>query len=281
MPQRDIHVSVISHDDDEILNHLLGDLEALDIAERLQTTITINLPGQNSDNHAACSLPTEVVCNPCPRGFGANHNAAYHRAPLPDERKFFLIVNPDVRMVEDAIGPLVRAVESNPKIGVAAPCVKGVYGSLEDSAREIPTPLRLFLKVFGRKGQMNTDIDGACCLPDWVAGMFMLFRCEAFELLGGFDERYFLYYEDIDICCRVWLEGYCIHWDPNVSIVHAAQRKSRRNLRHMRWHIRSIIRFFCSDVYRRARSLHSMRFRDGAFLPRIESIKKNPLNGGR
>ncbi len=259
MLPRDIHVSVISHDDDEILNQLLGDLEKLDIAERLQSTITINLPGQKSEIHSERSFPVDVISNAYPKGFGANHNAAYHRAPSPQERKFFLIMNPDVRVVEDAISPLVRAVESDPKIGVAAPCVKGMQGCLEDSAREIPTPFRLFLKVFGRKGQMNPDFSGGKCRPDWVAGMFLLFRCEAFDLMGGFDERYFLYYEDIDICCRLWLEGYCTHWDPNVSIVHAAQRKSRRNLRYMRWHIASIMRFFRSDVYRRVRYLHSTR----------------------
>lgn len=270
MLPRDIHLSVISHDDDEILNHLLGDLEKLDIAERLQSTITINLPGQKKKLHCERSFPIDVIRNSFPKGFGANHNAAYHQAPFPDERRFFLIMNPDVRMAEDVIGPLVRAVEADATVGVAAPRVKSVFGRLEDSAREIPTPFRLFLKVFGRKGQMNADIDGSTGRPDWVAGMFMLFRCNAFDHVGGFDERYFLYYEDIDICCRLWLEGYCTHWEPNVSIVHAAKRKSRRNFRYMCWHIKSIIRFFRSDVYRRVRHLHAIRDRYEVFLPSVK-----------
>ena len=95
--------------------------------------------------------------------------------------------------------------------------------------------------------------------PDWVAGMCMLFPRQAFAEVDGFDTRYHLYYEDVDICSRLWLSGYTVMVDPRFSIIHAAQRSSHRNLRYARWHLQSMLRFFRSDVYRKARALHGRR----------------------
>src|SRR5690606_14674162 len=72
---------------------------------------------------------------------------------------------------------------------------------------------------------------------DWAAGMFMLFRAEAFEAIGGFDEGFHLYYEDVDICTRLWIAGWKVMLHPGVQVVHDAQRTSHRNFRYMRWHV--------------------------------------------
>ena len=77
----------------------------------------------------------------------------------------------------------------------------------------------------------------------------MLFQSAAFLELGGFDERYFLYYEDVDICARLRLAGHEIVVCPWVSVVHAARRESHQKLQYLAWHIASITRFFCSLVF--------------------------------
>lgn len=74
--------------------------------------------------------------------------------------------------------------------------------------------------------------------------MFMLFRSQDFERLGGFDERYFLYYEDVDICVRAGQQGMRVVACPKVSVVHDARRDSRRSFKHLRWHLASMVRFF-------------------------------------
>jgi GT2 family glycosyltransferase len=79
--------------------------------------------------------------------------------------------------------------------------------------------------------------------PDWIAGMFMLFRSELFREVGGFDERYFLYYEDVDLCFRLRQHGYEVILVPDARAVHFAQRQSHRNLRYLLWHVRSLVRF--------------------------------------
>jgi hypothetical protein len=82
--------------------------------------------------------------------------------------------------------------------------------------------------------------------PDWVAGMFMLFRNELFREIGGFDERYFLYYEDVDLCFRLRQHGYDVVLVPDARAAHFAQRQSHRNPRYLLWHVRSLVRFLLS-----------------------------------
>jgi GT2 family glycosyltransferase len=74
--------------------------------------------------------------------------------------------------------------------------------------------------------------------------MFMLFRSAAFRKVGGFDERYFLYYEDVDLCARLRRAGYDIRVEAAVRVVHDARRDSRRSVRYMAWHLSSILRYF-------------------------------------
>jgi GT2 family glycosyltransferase len=82
--------------------------------------------------------------------------------------------------------------------------------------------------------------------------MFMLLRTTVFRQLGGFDDRYFLYYEDVDLCARIRLSGLDILQLPLPGVIHNAQRSSHRNPKYLRWHIGSMLRFFCSSVFIRA-----------------------------
>jgi GT2 family glycosyltransferase len=77
----------------------------------------------------------------------------------------------------------------------------------------------------------------------------MLFPCKVFKEISGFDENYFLYYEDVDLCARLKFYGYKIIHYPFVSAIHKARYDSHHNIRYLLWHIFSIIRFFSSRAY--------------------------------
>ncbi len=96
---------------------------------------------------------------------------------------------------------------------------------------------------------------GALLRPDWIAGIFMLMRRATFARLGGFDPRYRMYFEDVDLCTRARLMGLRILVDTDLRLQHDPRHASRRAGRHLLWHIQSGLRFFASDVYRRARRL--------------------------
>jgi GT2 family glycosyltransferase len=73
--------------------------------------------------------------------------------------------------------------------------------------------------------------------------MFVMFRREAFDAVRGFDERYFMYFEDADICRRLWSRGLKVLYVPAATVVHDARRRSHRDPQHLRWHLRSALRF--------------------------------------
>jgi GT2 family glycosyltransferase len=78
----------------------------------------------------------------------------------------------------------------------------------------------------------------------------MVFPVAVFAELGGFDRRYFMYCEDVDICLRLQLKGYRLLPVVSVTVEHEAQHASRRRLRHLFWHVQSLWRLWHSDVYR-------------------------------
>ena len=135
-------------------------------------------------------------------------------------------------------------------IGLVAPCVVNRKGDREDSARKFPSISEIVMKAFGGKSVLHGGASQPISYPDWVAGMFMLIPKKVFREIGGFDERFFLYYEDVDLCARLTLAGYRILLCSSVSVVHDARRSSRKKLRFMCWHIASAVRFFSSSVYR-------------------------------
>ena len=122
---------------------------------------------------------------------------------------------------------------------------------MEDSARHFPSLIDLVLKALHRYDGRLQYVLGDPPLPaPWVAGMFMLLRSKDYAALAGFDEGFFLYYEDVDLCARVWNCGRSVMLCPSVHVVHDARRASRRNLRHMLWHATSMARYLRKHFWR-------------------------------
>lgn len=255
---RDIHISVVSHSQCRLVYELLNNLAELECAVRFQVTLTHNLPPVEQIEPGNYPFPVQLLQNAVPKGFAANHNAAFKMPPNMTERRYYLVINPDVNINGQVFSTLTNHLETDSSIGVIAPSVINVEGQVEDSARTLPTIIRILKKFFGQRGEWPRDGMEAF-KPDWIAGMFMLFPADVFSKIGGFDNRYFLYYEDVDLCSRLWLKGYCVVLLPSVSVVHDARRQSRSDLKYLRWHVSSMMRFFSSAVYRKAKSFHKLR----------------------
>jgi N-acetylglucosaminyl-diphospho-decaprenol L-rhamnosyltransferase len=238
-----ISISVVSHGQSELVAKLLADI-GQHVATDIEVILTINIAESLAFDQSLFSFPLRIIRNAVPKGFGANHNAALAVA----KGYIFAIVNPDIRLSSDPF-PTLAVCLGEYRVGIVAPLVVSSLGEIEDSARRYPTPFRLLSKVFQKRSAPDYMIGDSKVLPDWVAGMFMLVRAEIFRHLGGFDERYYLYYEDVDLCGRVQLAGYVIVLDPQVRVIHDARRESHRNLKYFRWHLWSIARFFLSPVF--------------------------------
>lgn len=185
------------------------------------------------------------------RGFGAAHNIAMRKA-MESGADYHLIINPDVYWEGDAVSPLAEYMETHPGVGMAMPRVVYPDNILQYACRMLPTPADLFLKRFMPKKIVrrrmsryllaDADHKRPFNVP-YLLGSILLFRVEALKQEGLFDERYFMYPEDIDITRRIHR-----HWDtlflPLTTVVHHHQAASRHNKKMLRIHILNMIKYF-------------------------------------
>lgn len=211
--------------------------EVLGCREIRQVIVTLNIP-------ESVTLPQDermlVIENNSPAGFATNHNAAFQHCT----QLYFCPLNPDIQLRNNPFPAMLAAIQET-GAAIVAPLIISPAGLVEDSIRHFPTFTSLLLKLLGgAEGRYPIEEHQASFYVDWIAGMFLLFRSADFTRLGGFDPGFFLYYEDVDICARAWKDGMKVLACPAVSVIHNAQRASRRNLRYMRWHLTSMARYF-------------------------------------
>lgn len=255
-PGRSCTVSVVSHGQGALVERLLADLAALSPQSVAECLVTRNLPNDPIALPEGLEFPVRFLDNREPRGFAANHNAAFARCSSP----WFAVLNPDLRLSEDPFRPLLAAATTG--TALLCPRVLEPDGRDADAARLLPTPARLLRRVLARIGFAPAAgergrLDGAepSTDPEWYAGMFMLLRSEALRAVGGFDQRYFMYCEDVDLCARLRLAGWQLQRVGAASVMHDARRDSRRSLRHLRWHVASMVRLWASPAFSRYRAL--------------------------
>jgi GT2 family glycosyltransferase len=240
-------ISIVSHGHGELLRALLRDLEAqADIGQWL-VLVTLNIP-EDFDPGAYPGLRIRVIGNAVPKGFGANHNAANQQAEGP----LLLIVNPDIRMTaSDSLARIAADADARHAPALRAPVVVNSSGAREDSVRGNMTPWSLFVRVIGRRRgvpAVRTPANESGRFF-WIAGMFLIVDRRVFADLGGFDERFFMYCEDYDLCARMVNSGHRIAVLPDVVVIHDAQRASHRSWKHLRWHLAGLMKVWTSRTY--------------------------------
>ena len=181
-------------------------------------------------------------------GFGKGHNSILHK--LTSENKFHLILNPDVSFHPEILEKLVLKMESNESLSMIAPRVLNTNNELLYTARRYPSLFELifrFLGIFKKfttTGEYKNQNHKQSFSPDFVQGSFMLFKTEDLLQLKGFDNRFFMYMEDVDICKRIDQLGKIKLFYPKVEITHTHRKGSSKELRLFFIHISSIIKYF-------------------------------------
>lgn len=241
-----VSVSVVSHAQVQLVAALLADLQKYCQATSLEVVLTHNLAEPLTLATDNFRFPVKVLHNAHPQGFGANHNQAFEHS----RGAFFCVVNPDIRLQHDPF-PALLACLTEADVGVAAPCVRNPAGQIEDSARRFPTPWGILRKAWGLRDPSVIHIADMPTNVDWAAGMFLLVPRAVYTQLGGFDARYFLYYEDVDFCARLANRGLRTVVTPWATVCHDARRSSHTQWRYLVWHLRSMLRFFAGRVWRR------------------------------
>jgi len=194
----------------------------------------------------------EYTYNNANLGYGAGHNIALRKS-IEENATYHLVLNPDVYFESDVIPNIISYMESNPDVGQVMPKVLYPDGSVQYLCKMLPSPFNLFFRRFIPFKKLKdihdhhyelreTGYDHEINVP-YLSGSFMLFRVEALRAVGLFDERFFMYPEDIDITRRMH-KMYRTMYVPQASIVHEHAKESFKSWKMTMIHSVNIIRYF-------------------------------------
>ncbi len=189
------------------------------------------------------------------RGFAHGNNMGERRA----EGAYILIINPDNELERGSLEKMVAAMEADPSIGILGPQLVHADGTIRDSYRTFPTLSDLLIKrtmlrtLFKQRMRryLQHGVDPSLVRDvDWLAGACLLLRRDLYEQLGGFDTRFFLFFEDTDFCRRAWGSGRRVVYFPHARATDRKHRLSEGGLltlftkRTVRIHLQSAFKYF-------------------------------------
>lgn len=219
-------------------------------------------------------LPIRILHRPNNPGYGTAANIGVQE--LPASCEWVVIANPDVRLECDTLEKLFDARDTFPQTGILGPQIKTPSGATYPSARAIPGIRigvghallgRLWPKNPWTSRYLGVYGDAEARTTGWLSGAFLLVKREIFELAGGFDEGYFMFFEDVDLCFRLRMLGFRNVYVPSSVITHSgahATKSSRREMIHA--HHKSAERFLSKLYPRRSQAALRVLIRIGLRL---------------
>lgn len=250
-----ITVSVVSHAHDEALRRLLADLATHSSDNIQQIIVTLNIPSISIllwINTVDWPFDIEVLSNQVPKGFSKNHNHAFKLS----KSEYFCVINPDVELCGNPFPPMLHLF-ADAKIGCVYPLQITTASVPQDYKRPPPSPLSLLARHCNVFPDLINDFPSV-----WVNASFLLFPRNIYIDLNGFDEKYFMYCEDVDICIRLSLRGSHLVAAEKSVVRHQGSFASRKNFRHFLWHIASLARLWMSPAYREYVKIFSLPKRE-------------------
>ncbi|WP_233272651.1 glycosyltransferase family 2 protein [Paraburkholderia acidisoli] len=186
-------------------------------------------------------------------GYGRGHNLAIQQA----QSRYHLVLNPDVDLEPRAMIEAISFLDQHPEAGLLAPAIVDDRGRLQYLCRQYPTLVDLFVRGFLPRAarrlfdrrlaryEMRAQINERDTLwdPPIISGCFMLFQTAVLKKLGGFDDRYFLYFEDYDLSLRAHELARVVYM-PSVRVLHHGGGAARKGFAHIRMFLSSACKFY-------------------------------------
>ena len=249
----DVSIALITYRVRDALDRCLGSLEGALGGLSAEITVVDNSPDLLTWRHLGGMHAVRRLRGSPSLGFGAACNLALTGSP----GRHYLVLNPDTLLPPNSISQLVADLDSNSDVGIVGPKLIRETGAPDPAARRsFPTPWSAFTRfvylghlfpksrIFGRYNLTYLDPDQRSEV-DAVSGAFMLMRREVFEKVGGFDQRFWMYGEDLDLAWRARSFGWKVVYQPGVQVLHLKRSSSsQRRLRTRMEFYKAMILFY-------------------------------------
>ncbi len=241
-----ISASIVTYDTNpKELGRVITSILSVELNVKL---LIIDNSGKDTLRETCRQAGVEYIFNNENMGFGKAHNIAIKK--LSESAKYQLILNPDVYFEKGAIEKLFNFMENNKDVGLTMPKVLYPDGRLQYLCRLLPTPYNLICRKISipfllrnNKYELKfADYDKIMDVP-FLSGCFMLIRSEVFKKIGVFDERFFIYFEDLDLSRRIHKYYRTVYY-PKAIAYHNYYRKSGKEWRLFKQLVSSGIKYF-------------------------------------
>lgn len=234
-----VTIVIVSYNTREILQNCLEALYRGSDGIGMEVFVVDNDSRDNSAQMVRETFPqVRLIANKANLGFAAANNQAFMLA----KGHYIILLNPDAYVGPSSIPNAVKFMDQNPRCGLCGGKIISPEGKLEPSARRFPTPLFKLLTLSGlsarfpksrifNRHEFGEFAHNRPLEVDWVPGTFTIIRKEMLEKIGEFDERFFIYYEETDLCLRAKKAGWSIFFIPDAEVMHigGACSKTRKD----------------------------------------------------
>jgi N-acetylglucosaminyl-diphospho-decaprenol L-rhamnosyltransferase len=251
MGSPELSVVVVNYNAGPYLGRCLDSVAASSGGIPIEMVVVDNGSSDGSDRVAAERPGVRLIENRRNIGFAAAANIGIRATDGP----YLLLLNPDAEIVTGTLAGFVKVADEHPDAAAIGPLVRNPDGTIQPSARRVPGTFEALMHAFlGPVAPANrwtraytiSGWDRASEREvDWISGSAMLLRRSAIHQVGVFDEGYFMYVEDVDLCTRLRRAGWTVLFSPELAVAHEIGVSARGQSRRMaREHSRSIYRYF-------------------------------------
>jgi N-acetylglucosaminyl-diphospho-decaprenol L-rhamnosyltransferase len=251
MPSADLAVVIVNHNAGDFLPRCLESVFAASGGMATDVVVVDNGSRDGSAGAVAAHPRARLIENEANLGFAAGANVGIRATEAP----YVLLLNPDAEIIAGTLAALVKVAEERPDVGAVGALVRNPDRTIQPSARRVPRTVEAMVHAFVGPVTPDNRWTRAYTMADWdraserevewISGSAMLLRRRALHEVGVFDEGYFMYVEDVDLCTRLRQAGWTVLFSPELEVVHEIGVSARGQSRRMaREHSRSIYRYF-------------------------------------
>ena len=251
MPSADLAVVIVNHNAGDFLPRCLESVVAASGGMTTDVVVVDNGSRDGSPGAVAAHPRARLIENRANLGFAAGANVGIRATEAP----YVLLLNPDAEIIAGTMAALVKVAEERPDAGAVGALVRNPDRTIQPSARRVPRTVEAMMHAFVGPVAPDNRWTRAYTMAEWdrtserevewISGSAMLLRRRALHEVGVFDEGYFMYVEDVDLCTRLRQAGWTVLFSPELEVVHEIGVSARGQSRRMaREHSRSIYRYF-------------------------------------